>query len=107
MINDNLLDQLIRELIQIVDAIEEEKNYLLEKILEGLEIIGLEARNSFTRRASTAMLKGIEDFNMCREKDSKINKAKVNSTCPLHTRSEKQDYIMQYSLLNEKKVIFI
>jgi len=72
----------IKEVVQKVDAIETEKEYIKEKIGYNAEYVDLEARNAFPiNKVTSSIIKYASRYNQYRLRDKIMNNNMINSDC--------------------------
>ena len=71
--NDGVIDRPMREAVRIIDTIETENNYFLEKCPEHHDLTDKEATNVFSNGLKAATLKCSLAFNIFGTRDCAIN----------------------------------
>jgi len=82
IVRNKMRDKNINVLICEIDAIENEREALKEKVKEYYEWIDVSARNCFHEGIGTGTLKCIVGFNHHSKRNRKINNDLVSSKCP-------------------------
>ena len=73
VVNDRVMDRLVREAVRTIDAMHSEQNYLFDKNPQHHYLIESEARNVFSQGHAAAALKCASGFNMNGMMDCAIN----------------------------------
>ena len=72
----------VSEVIQSIDTIKSESEYVVSQLRSKADLIDLEARNSFHHRITLSLLKCITCFNYHGTRNRNINKGIIVSNCP-------------------------
>ena len=95
--------RLIKEVLRVIDAKEEEKRHAKKKYGYKEEFIDLEARNAFyANKIMTSMIKYANGYNHYELRYAMINNKLVKANCLCYNQVETQDHIIKCS---ETKVL--
>ena len=87
-VKDGVLDSTDREVVRIIDVIDSESHYLIEKFPKYHDEIDNVAKNVFSNRMTSPALKCSLGLNMQGTRDCSINECMLDSSCPRCVETE-------------------